>query len=1143
MDTTVYPTDADLLHALVPLVPAATLQATLDEIGLGSVPHNRLLEEALVSILQTVPTLRMRLLGQLHVTLDQVAAMLRITPSTLGHLVRAQVITVSSFGSGAAQRQLISASELLKRRPHIQQYLASWSKEVTAEIAAPSARTHYAPITRAFLSGLGEAARVPLTPDPFQQAAVTASLDSDVVVVAPSGSGKTWIAERAISRALANGQTVCYTTPLKALSNQKFRRFRTLFGYHSVGLLTGERRENTRAPLVVATTEILRNQLYGQGPFPELIILDEAHYLADPDRGSAWEEVMVLTPPTSLLLLLSATISNAEVLADWMASIRPQRPELITTEVRPVPLRYGWLGEQRSVLPMGLAPYLLTPVAFRALQAHHLPGLLQTLRGSHLLPAIIFWPTRRACDEAAAAFREVRLSGAGERADAYYELAREYPLLESHPLRQTLIGAGVAPHHAGHLMAWRIVVEELLRAGLLSSVFATTTLAAGLDVPVRTVVVPNFNVWDTAGPRSMSALEFHQMVGRAGRRGKDRVGFVLLMPEDQEALTTAQTLMTSSAEPLHSAFQVTYGQILALLGRFEPREAREFWSQTFAAYEQRATTLGLQRQLETLPDDPLEGHPCDDRLVTRHRFHALQRRLADVRLTAPQRPSANRLRPGRVVTLADGLLAVLLRRLPPALQAEIRWECLASDGERRLCTTNDMVGVSARLLDMSDIRPSDHLVTPLFSSQQLPMPVAVHPLTPIAVGALVRLQRSGLLAVVHRVWRRGAVTVMEVLRADGRVETCRLEQIGSYYADEPLHPPLSLAFDVSLLLGQRVTVAGRRPNRGKLVDVEGSRLRGYVVIQLEGGDPVRCSMRRIRYVQTYSQAVLEPLLAQLRDVARASTSPPLGHRSADDQLHLHARLQELPCPRCALQSACDTSLSSLETLARHRRELLNTITTLQSKAGGEFERRLRLLQRLGYVTERGGLSADGRWAREIRHPNELVVCELLRRQLAITATAEEFAALLAALTTERPPRRLIGHPSLFGLPELIRDLQRLEQQHGIPSPQLSIILTPVAQRWLDVREGEDEEIDVGRSRMPGKPLPSAGERRAACLHRWATGASWPQLAGWAGIEEGDLERLILQTAELLQQIEHLALPRYSALARAAREAILRAPVT
>ena len=1143
MDTTLYPTDADLLHALVPLVPMVTIQATLDELGLGSVPHNRLLEDALVSIVQAVPALRTRLLDQVHVTLDQAAAMLRITPSTLKHLVQTEIIPVSSSGNAAPQRPVIIGAELLKRRSHIRQHLAALSEATTAEVAESSTRMRYAPITQAFLSGLGEAARVPLIPDPFQQAAVTASLDSDVVVVAPSGSGKTWIAERAISRALANGQTVCYTTPLKALSNQKFRRFRTLFGYHSVGLLTGERRENTGAPIVVATTEILRNQLYGHGPFPELIILDEAHYLADPDRGSAWEEVMVLTPPTSLLLLLSATISNAAVLADWMASIRPRRPELITTEMRPVPLRYGWLGEQRSVLPMGLAPYLLTPVAFRALQAHHLPGLLQTLRGSHLLPAIIFWPTRRACDEAAAAFHEVRLPGAGERADAYHELAREYPLLESHPLRHTLIGAGVAPHHAGHLMAWRIVVEELLRAGLLSLVFATTTLAAGLDVPVRTVVVPNFNVWDTAGPRAMSALEFHQMVGRAGRRGKDRVGFVLLLPEDQEALNTAQTLMTSAAEPLHSAFQVTYGQILALLGRFEQREAREFWSQTFAAYEQRATILGLQRQLETLPDDALEGRPCDDRLVTRHRFHALQRRLSELPLTEPQRPAAHQLRPGRVVTLADGHLAVLLRQLPPAIDVEPRWECLTSGGERRLCTANDVVSVSARLLDMGDIRPSDHLVTPLLSLRQLPAPVAVHALTPLAIGSLVRLHQSGRLAVVQRVWRRGPMTGLEVLRADGRVETCCLEQIASYYAVEPLHPPLPLAFDPGLLLGQRVAIAGRRPNRGKLVDIEGTRLRGHAVIQLEGGKLLRCTMRRIRFVQTYSQAIIEPLFAQLRDVARAPSLPSRERQPSHDQPSLHARLQELPCPRCALQAACDTSLSSLETLTRHRRELLNTITTLQAKAGGEFERRLRLLQRLGYVTEHGELSAAGQWAREIRHPNELVVCELLRRQLAITATAEEFAALLAALTTERPPRRLIGHPTLFGLPELIRDLQRLEQQHGIPSPQLSIILTPVAQRWLDVDEGEAEEVDFSRSRKPGKPIPSAGERRAACLHRWATGAPWPQLVSWAGIDEGDLERLILQTAELLQQIEHLTLPRYSALARAAREAILRAPVT
>ena len=1140
MDATTYPTEADLLHALIALVPPAILQPVLDDIGLGSVPHHRLLEEALVSIVQAVPPLRTRLFGQVHLSIEHAADLLHTTPSTLKRLLKTAALPAPAPEQGAPAPPVIVALELLKRRSHIQQHLAGLSPRAVGEFESPS-RARSEPIARAFLSGLGEPARLPLIPDPFQQAAVTASLDSDVVVVAPSGSGKTWIAERAISRALANGQTVCYTTPLKALSNQKFRRFRTLFGYHSVGLLTGERRENTGAPVVVATTEILRNQLYGQGPFPELIILDEAHYLADPDRGSAWEEVMVLAPPTSLLLLLSATISNAEVLANWMASIRPRRPELITTEVRPVPLRYGWLGEQRSVLPMGLAPYLLTPAAFRSLQAHHLPGLFHTLRGSNLLPAILFWPTRRACDDAVAAFREVRLPGARERAEAYHEWTREYPLLETHPFRHSLIGAGVAPHHAGHLMAWRIVVEELLRAGLLSLVFATTTLAAGLDVPARTVVLPDLDVWDTDGPRPMSALEFHQMVGRAGRRGKDRVGFVLLLPDSQEALNSAQTLMTSAAEPLHSAFQVSYGQILALLGRFTLPEAREFWSQTFAAYEQATTILALQRQLEALPDDPLEARPCDDRLTTRRRYHALQHRLAGQQVAAPS-PAALQLRPGRVVTLTDGRLAVFLRRLPAIERAEPRWECLLASGERELCTTDDVLSVSPRLLDMGDVRLSDHIVTPLFSGKQLPAPVPVEPLTPLRSGALVRQRQSGRLAIVHRTWRRGPILVLEVLRADGRVETCRLEQIESYYPIEPLHPPLPLTFNTDLLLGQRVVVAGGRPNRGVLTAVEGTRLRGHAVIQLEGGKLFTCAMRRIRFVRTYSHAGFEPLIAQVRDVARHASMPLHIGRPVPEPTHPQTHLQELPCPRCALQSACDTSLSSLETLARHRQELLKNITTLQAKVGGEFERRLRLLQRLGYITEGAELTADGRWAREIRHPNELVVCELLRRELAVTASPEAFAALLAALTTERPPRRLIGHPTLFGLPELVRDLLRLEQQHGIPSPHLSAILTPVTQRWLDVEAGDDEAAEGKRPRQVGMPLPSAGERRAACLHRWATGTPWPQLVSWAGIDEGDLERLILQTAELLQQIERLALPRYKTLARAAREAILRAPV-
>ncbi len=1137
--------DLDLLRALLPLVPPTILRAVLDEIGFGSVPRTRLLEEALLAVLQAAPGLRERLLAQVHVTLDQAAALLQTTQPQLAPLIKADPLPGNLSSSTSPRHPVIAAAELVKHRARMPRDVMAQPDHAVVRLPDASGGTRYDPITRAFLAGLGEAERVPLTPDPFQHAAVSAVVDTDVVVIAPSGSGKTWIAERAISRALANGQTVCYTTPLKALSNQKFRRFRTLFGYHSVGLLTGERRENTRAPVVVATTEILRNQLYGHGSFPDLIILDEAHYLADPERGSAWEEVIALAPPTSVLLLLSATISNAEVVANWMASVRPRPPELVTAEVRPVPLRYGLLHEHGAVLPVGLAPYLLPHAPFQPLQVSRLLRLFHTLRGQKLLPAIVFWPTRRACDEAAAAFRELDLPGARERAVAYDQLAREYPLLRTHPLRHTLISAGVAPHHAGHLLAWRIVVEEFLRDGLLSIVFATTTLAAGLDVPVRTVVLPSLTVWDTDGPRAMRALEFHQMVGRAGRRGKDRVGFVLFLPEDQETLTTARTLMTSASEPLHSAFHVTYGQILALLGRFETREAQAFWHKTFAAYEHRATVIGLQRQLEALPDDPLEGRPCEDRLPTRTRYDALQSHLAELRHSERPQVPGSLLRPGRVVTLRNNQVAVLLRHIALPGSQHQPWECLTLAGERRISQASDIVNVSACLLDMGHLRPVDHLVTPLFAAKQLQsageVPESPSPLT-LEVGAVVRLRQSGRVAVVHRLWRRGHVSVAEVLRDDGRVETCRLGQIEARYELNLRHPLLPLAADVSLLLGQRVVIAGRRPNRGILLSVEGTRLRGRAVIQLEDGKQITCALHRVRLIRTYHQGAFEVLSSQLRDVARTPAPLLYEAQGSYERARITARLQELPCPRCALQAACETSLGSLQTLTRHRGELVRTIATLQAKVTGEFERRMRLLQHLGYISAQGQLTANGRWAREIRHPHELVVCELLRRQLALAAKPEAFAALLAALTTERPPRRLVGHPPLLGLPDLLRELQRLEQQHGIPSPQLSAILAPVPQRWLTPEEEEEGESRAAQAPLHGGLLPSAGERRAACLYRWATGTPWQQLVSWAEIDEGDLERLILQTAELLQQIEHLLLPGYGALAHAARQAILRPPV-
>jgi superfamily II RNA helicase len=444
---------------------------------------------------------------------------------------------------------------------------------------------------REFLEGMGEPEPQPFTPSDFQIAALNAVLERDTIVVAPTGSGKTWIAEQAIAHFLAEGRRSWYTTPLKALSNQKYDAFRELFGEENVGLLTGERRENSQAPIIVATTEVLRNLLYAASGevAADFIVLDEAHYLADPERGVTWEEVIILAPPESRFLLLSATIANADELAGWMKEVRGQEPALIwvDSKERPVPLRYGFLDKFGRPLPLKIVD-LLPQKALKRLIWHSINpvDLVHRLRERNLLPAIIFLPRRRDCDEAVRMFRRYRMEeGREEREAMFAQLAQQFPRLWEHPLARYLIEAGVAPHHAGHLTAWKIAVERMLRAGLVRAVFATTTLAAGLDVPARTVVLPTLRVRDEKGERTLTALEFHQMTGRAGRRGKDKVGFVLIIPQHPRDFERAKELAESEPEDLRSAFRVQYYQVLNLLATMGYEDALTVLDKSFAVYQ------------------------------------------------------------------------------------------------------------------------------------------------------------------------------------------------------------------------------------------------------------------------------------------------------------------------------------------------------------------------------------------------------------------------------------------------------------------------------------------------------------------------------------------------------------------------------
>jgi superfamily II RNA helicase len=443
-------------------------------------------------------------------------------------------------------------------------------------------------LTEEFLAGLGEAVPQSFVPSPFQSKALSSVMERDTVVVAPTGSGKTWIAERAIAKFLERGKRCWYTTPLKALSNQKYDRFRELFGEGNVGLLTGERRENPRAPVVVATTEILRNSLYGGDADVGFVVLDEAHYIAEEERGVTWEEIIIFMPPDVRLLLLSATIANAEELVGWMKEVRGKRPDLIIVgrKERPVPLRYGVIDRFGRPLPLEAAGRLprrkLGQVFWRGLDPVR---LVQMLQQHNLLPAIIFLPRRRDCDQAVRAFGGFQMDGRGERKDAFSRLARTFPRLSEYPMARYLVNAGVASHHAGHLTAWKIAVERMLGEGLVKAVFATTTLASGLDVPARTVVLPTMWVGDRTGERPLTALEFHQMTGRAGRRGMDRIGFVLVVPRGPGDFRQAMELAESEPEELMSAFRVQYYQVLNLLATRSFEEALTIVDRSFALYQ------------------------------------------------------------------------------------------------------------------------------------------------------------------------------------------------------------------------------------------------------------------------------------------------------------------------------------------------------------------------------------------------------------------------------------------------------------------------------------------------------------------------------------------------------------------------------
>jgi superfamily II RNA helicase len=481
-------------------------------------------------------------------------------------------------------------------------------------------------------------ARYPFPLDDFQVEAIRAIAgDQSVIVSAPTGAGKTLVAEFAIQQALETGRRIAYTTPLKALSNQKFGDFTRAYGEDRVGILTGDVKVNPQAPVLVMTTEILRNALYGSG-FENLkyIVLDECHYMGDEGRGTVWEEIIVAAPHETLLVGLSATVANVKEIADWISIVhRPIVP--IYHPQRPVPLHYSiadLAGEVHDIAEVRRGRARVAGDETRGpddrtrwytRRVVDPTVMIEALEQRRWLPAIYFIFSRAGCERA---MEDVLTEGRPlttreqrqEVDEAIATAVAEQPALGESSLSQAVfrgLRIGVALHHAGILPGLKRLIETLFERGLCKVVFATETMSLGIHMPARAVVLQGLTKRTDRGFRSLTHNELTQMAGRAGRRGIDPEGQCVIALDARDGLEDVLRVVDGSPEPIESRFKLGYGSVAALLATGAPPEAlRRRIESSFGQYQNLKRIREMEHDVRALESALAEARgyeaPCGE---------------------------------------------------------------------------------------------------------------------------------------------------------------------------------------------------------------------------------------------------------------------------------------------------------------------------------------------------------------------------------------------------------------------------------------------------------------------------------------------------------------------------------------------------
>src|SRR3989338_5121192 len=438
--------------------------------------------------------------------------------------------------------------------------------------------------------------------DKFQEDAINAiEHNKSVVVSAPTGSGKTLIADYIIDRDFNKGIRVIYTAPIKALSNQKYKEFSRAYGEENVGILTGDVQKNPNALILIMTTEIYRNMLLTNDPFianVSYVIFDEIHYINDIERGYVWEESIIFSKPNVRILCLSATIPNAEEFADWIRAIHGHEVLVIRHDERPVPLHVNFYDAELGISNLkNLKDFFEVPEYSRAMgkRTRHKPknpshiGLIKDIKEQ--VPCLFFCFSRQACQRNAMELAKTQVFEQDPKISAFVRSklsasAPEISKLESTKILRQTLPFGIGFHHAGILPILKEMLEELFEKGMIKVLYTTETFAVGINMPAKSVCFEALKKFDGVSFRIINSREYFQIAGRAGRRGIDTEGFIYIMVE-RKFFDYAKIKKTieSDTEPIKSQFRISVNTVLNMVNQHSQAEIDEILSKSFYSFQ------------------------------------------------------------------------------------------------------------------------------------------------------------------------------------------------------------------------------------------------------------------------------------------------------------------------------------------------------------------------------------------------------------------------------------------------------------------------------------------------------------------------------------------------------------------------------